>query len=128
MKLLLMTLIGIFTIQVHAFDAEKYFKQNCKSCHTIGGGDTVGPDLAGLHERRKIEWTVKFINYPEGMINGDPEEAGYEKADVLAKKVYEKYKPTVMSEFSVDKAKVQAIFDYIKGTGLKPSGKILTVK
>ena len=127
MKLVTCILL-ITSFNTFAFDAAKFFQKNCKSCHTIGAGDTVGPDLAGLSKRRKVDWVVKFVNYPEGMINGDAEEPGYEKPDPLAKKVYEQYKPTIMSEFVVDKAKVEAIFAYIDSLKKEPQGKILKVK
>jgi cytochrome c2 len=128
MKSLVILLVLFMSTTVFSFDGGKYFKQNCKSCHTVGGGDSVGPDLAELHTRRKIDWVVKFVSYPEGMIDGDDEEPGYEKADALAKKVAKAYKPTIMPEFSVDKKKVQAIFDYLKSTGKKAKGKITKIK
>ena len=126
MKFLLVIMsVMAFAGQAFAFEAEKYFKQNCASCHTIGGGDKIGPDLAGLSKRRKIDWLVKYINYPEGMINGDEEEEGYEKPDALAKKVYELYKPTLMPEQEVSKAQVEAILKYIDAQKKEPKGKIV---
>lgn len=125
---LITSILLFMSFNTFALDAAKYYQQNCKSCHTIGGGDTVGPDLAGLSKRRKVEWVVKFVNYPEGMINGDADEAGYEKPDALAKKVFEQYKPTIMSEFVIDKAKVEALFVYIDSLKKEPQGKILKIK
>jgi cytochrome c2 len=128
MKLLTLCTLMFMSVNASAFDGAGYFQANCKSCHTIGGGDTVGPDLAGISKRRKIEWVVKFMNYPEGMISGDVDEPGYEKPDKLAMKIYEQYKPSVMTEFSVDKKQVQAIFTYIDSLEKKPKGKILKIK
>lgn len=120
--------LGLFSLSASAFDAAKYFKANCSSCHSIGGGDKVGPDLAGLSKRRKIDWIVKFVNYPEGMINGDDEEEGYEKPDALAKKVYDLYKPQVMAEQEMTKDQVKVMLKYIDGLKKKPSGKITKLK
>ena len=127
MKFLLMVLVLVFSVQVMAFDAAKEFKTNCATCHSIGGGDKgkVGPDLAGLSKRRSVKWIVKFVKYPEGMINGDEEEEGYEKPDPMAKKVYELYKPTVMADQELDEAKVKALLKYIDAQGKEPKGKIL---
>lgn len=111
-----------------AFDAAKYFKSTCSSCHTIGGGDKTGPDLAGLSKRRKVDWIVKFVNYPEGMINGDEEEAGYEKPDPIAKAVYAAYKPQMMAAQEMTKAQVQAVLKYIDAQKKQPKGKILKIK
>lgn len=50
-----------------------YFRQNCASCHTIGGGRLTGPDLKGVTEREDRAWLVRFIQNPKAMIDaGDP--------------------------------------------------------
>ena len=52
---------------------EEFFRANCFSCHTIGGGRLAGPDLRGVGERREREWLVEFILNPQAMISsGDP--------------------------------------------------------
>jgi mono/diheme cytochrome c family protein len=49
------------------------FKQNCASCHTIGGGALTGPDLKNVSERKDREWLVKFVTDPAGVLaSGDP--------------------------------------------------------
>ena len=112
----------------YAFDGESYFKQNCTSCHSIGEGDKIGPDLAEVSKRRSIDWLVKFVNYPEGMIFGDEEEEGYEKADPIAKKVYELYKPTIMPEQELSKNEIEQVLNYIDSLGKKAKGKITTIE
>lgn len=44
---------------------EALYKRLCAGCHTIGGGDRVGPDLAGIADRRDRPWLLKFIANPE---------------------------------------------------------------
>jgi mono/diheme cytochrome c family protein len=46
-----------------------YFKTNCTSCHTIGGGPLAGPDLKGVLTRRTREQIAKFIPDPKGAID-----------------------------------------------------------
>src|SRR5690606_2738460 len=41
------------------------FKQNCMSCHTVGGGRLVGPDLKDVTERKDREWLTRFILDPK---------------------------------------------------------------
>jgi mono/diheme cytochrome c family protein len=127
MKNLLVVFILILSVQVFAFDAAKEFKTNCATCHSIGGGDKgkVGPDLAGIGKRRSIDWIIKFVKYPEGMINGDDEEEGYEKPDPIAKKVYALYKPTVMADQELEDDQIKALVKYIDSQGKEPQGKIL---
>lgn len=49
------------------------FQQKCASCHTIGGGPLVGPDLQGVTQRRDLEWLKSFIAEPDKLIaSGDP--------------------------------------------------------
>ena len=56
-----------------AQESTDFFRQNCFSCHTIGGGRLVGPDLKDVGERRDTEWLVDFILNPQAKINsGDP--------------------------------------------------------
>lgn len=48
------------------------FKQNCASCHTIGGGRITGPDLKNVEERAERAWLVGFVQDPQGVLaSGD---------------------------------------------------------
>jgi len=54
-------------------EASAFFKQNCVSCHTIGGGRLTGPDLKDVASRRDRVWLVQFLQSPKSMIDsGDP--------------------------------------------------------
>ncbi|MFP3940621.1 MAG: cytochrome c [Thermoanaerobaculia bacterium] len=64
-------------------EAVTTFRQSCASCHTIGGGRLVGPDLKDVSERKDRDWLAGFILDPAGVLaSGDPyaaklkEEAG----------------------------------------------------
>ncbi|MBR9978178.1 MAG: cytochrome c [Bacteroidetes bacterium] len=66
-------LLLLFPLQMSAQPDVEYFKQNCMSCHTIGGGRLTGPDLKDVHEKRDRSWLLDFISDPQGMIaTGDP--------------------------------------------------------
>ena len=50
-----------------------FFKQNCYSCHTIGGGRLVGPDLKEVTHRKERDWLMRFMLNPQAMMDrGDP--------------------------------------------------------
>ena len=52
---------------------EAVFQESCQSCHTIGGGPTVGPDLAGVVELRDKDWLFEWIKQPDVILaDGDP--------------------------------------------------------
>jgi len=56
-----------------AQEGELLYNQRCASCHTIGGGTLVGPDLQGVTARRDLTWLKQFILAPDKMIAaGDP--------------------------------------------------------
>jgi mono/diheme cytochrome c family protein len=54
-------------------DAPAFFKQNCTSCHTIGGGRLTGPDLKDVTQQKDKAWLTEFIQNPKAKIDaGDP--------------------------------------------------------
>lgn len=103
---------GFFSQNIFAFDAAAKFKSTCLSCHTVGGGDKIGPDLKGVSKKRPMEWIIKFVQYPEGMIKGDPEEPGYEKPDKVAVELFNKYK-TIMTEQDLTEDQIKQMMAWI---------------
>jgi mono/diheme cytochrome c family protein len=56
-----------------AQEAADYFRANCASCHTIGGGRLAGPDLKNVGQRKDRAWLTRFLQDPKGVIDsGDP--------------------------------------------------------
>lgn len=49
------------------------FARKCASCHTVGKGDRVGPDLKGAVERRGRPWVERFVAEPSAMLDSDPQ-------------------------------------------------------
>ena len=48
------------------------FKTNCMSCHTVGGGRLVGPDLKDVGQRKDRAWLSRFIVDPAAVLaSGD---------------------------------------------------------
>jgi protein SCO1/2 len=41
------------------------FAKICASCHTVGRGDKIGPDLGGVTARRSRTWLTSYIMHPE---------------------------------------------------------------
>ena len=52
-----------------AQDPVEFFRQNCASCHTIGGGRLTGPDLRNVTERQDRAWLENFIQDPKAVID-----------------------------------------------------------
>lgn len=58
---------------ITAQDTPDYFRKNCASCHTIGGGRLTGPDLKDVTKRKDRDWLMKFMADPKAIIDsGDP--------------------------------------------------------
>jgi len=59
--------------KVLAQDDASFFRRNCHSCHTIGGGRLTGPDLKEVTQRKDRGWLERFIPNPKAVIDsGDP--------------------------------------------------------
>jgi protein SCO1 len=55
-------------------NGEFLFRNGCAACHSIGGGDRIGPDLLGVTARRDRAWVERFIQAPDRMLAaGDPQ-------------------------------------------------------
>jgi mono/diheme cytochrome c family protein len=64
-----------------------FFRQNCMSCHTIGGGRLVGPDLKNVTQRKDRAWLIAFVQNPKAKIDA---------ADPYALKLRDEARGTVM--------------------------------
>jgi protein SCO1/2 len=59
---------------IQNFNTGQYlFGRNCIACHTIGHGDSVGPDLLGVTDIRDHKWLMHMIQKPDELLDGhDP--------------------------------------------------------
>jgi len=48
------------------------FESKCLACHSIAGGDKLGPDLHQVTKRRDAAWIAKWMKDPDGMLKSDP--------------------------------------------------------
>lgn len=89
------------------------FEQNCASCHSIGGGPLIGPDLRDVSSRRDRAWLEKFVSDPEGMVAS---------GDAVAQKLAQEAGPVQMPNATgMTPARVKALLDYIdQASGKEP--------
>jgi len=59
------------------------FASQCAACHTVGHGDTIGPDLLGVTKVRDKKWLHDFIATPEKFLDSN---------DPIAAALHKKYK------------------------------------
>jgi mono/diheme cytochrome c family protein len=89
-----------------AQEAADYFRQNCASCHTIGGGRLTGPDLKNVTSRKDPEWLVRFVTNPQ---------AALDQGDAYAVKLQQEARGVVMPTVSgISRSRVEALLSLIE--------------
>jgi nitrite reductase (NO-forming) len=48
------------------------FDSKCLACHSIGGGDKLGPDVYQVTKRRDRAWLTRWLKNPDEMLKTDP--------------------------------------------------------
>lgn len=87
-----------------ATDGATLFERNCIACHTLGAGDRVGPDLAGVTVRREAAWLRRMISEPNAMVaEGDP----------IVTRLIERYNGIVMPNLGLDAASTEALMAHL---------------
>jgi protein SCO1/2 len=89
---------------VKASNGQRLFVTKCSACHTIGQGDKVGPDLAGVTDRRERAWLARYIADPAEMLA---------KGDPIAVAVHDKYKKIGMPYLGLGASDVADIVSYL---------------
>lgn len=88
-------------------EAEKNYQQ-CKVCHNLDGPKLIGPNLAGITERREQDWLIRFIRNSQEMIQaGDP----------IAVQVYEEYNKIPMPAHNLTDEQIIDMLLYIENGG-----------
>ena len=41
-----------------------FTNRGCNTCHRVGGGNLIGPDLAGVTQRRSEKWLTTWLKDP----------------------------------------------------------------
>jgi len=105
------------------------FHSRCAACHTVGQGDSVGPDLRGVTHRRDRLWLAHFIAAPNELIA---------QKDPTALALYQRYREVKMPNLRLSDVDVNALMGYLEtsaqsGTAPTPAkrytlhGKVLAL-
>ncbi len=87
------------------------FRQSCASCHTVGGGRLVGPDLKNVTQRKDRAWLTQFIQNPKAVIDS---------GDAYAQQLQREAQGVVMPTLGLDAARAQAFLDLIDAESKLP--------
>jgi len=89
------------------------FESKCLACHSIAGGDKLGPDLYGVSKRRSDAWLLKWLKSPEQVLANDAD----------AKAMFDKYKVPMPNQ-NLSDDEIREFIAYFKwaDANLKPQG------
>ncbi|MBI3015794.1 MAG: cytochrome c [Candidatus Tectomicrobia bacterium] len=94
---------------------EAIFQQKCISCHSIGGGNLVGPDLKGVTSRQDRDWLKRFILAPDKMIA---------QKDPIAVQRLKEFKNIPMPNLGLSGGDVEALVAYLETPSEAQHGEI----
>ncbi len=87
-------------------DMGKYlFSTRCAACHSIGGGDKLGPDLLGVTNVRDRAWLARMIVDSNKLL---------EEKDPIATALFKKYKEIRMPPLNLPEADVNTLIEFLK--------------
>ncbi len=84
---------------------ESIFLQKCASCHTVGKGKLIGPDLKGVTLRRDEKWLRGFIKDPQRF---------FSQGDKIALELLKEYKDIQMPASGLKDSEISLIIEYLK--------------
>jgi protein SCO1/2 len=88
-----------------AFDKGQYmFASHCAACHTLGRGDFLGPDLAGVTAARERAWLTRFIVEPDKVMA---------EKDPIALALRDRFKQVRMPNLDLTEEDADVIIEYM---------------
>lgn len=90
-----------------ASEGERLFQQRCTTCHTIGRGDLVGPDLKNVTNLRDPAWLQRWILEPDTMLA---------QHDPIATELLHRYNNVQMPNLGLTEAEVADLIAYLKAS------------
>jgi len=93
-------------ISMHqAMDQGRYlYYTQCAPCHSMGKGDSIGPDLLGVTKIRDPKWLKLIVQTPEELLD---------KGDPLANALLKKYKDVRMPNLHLDNELTELVIRYM---------------
>ena len=99
-----------FSGEVQQSPGEDLFARKCASCHTVGKGVRVGPDLKDVHKRRSRSWLESFVKAPSALLDTDAE----------ARNLLSEFKGVRMPDLGLSDADVKALVDLVTRCSAEP--------
>src|SRR5207237_989750 len=84
---------------------EFLFNTRCASCHSIGKGDGLGPDLVNVTTLRERAWLARYVAEPDRVLA---------EGDGVAAALFAKYKDVRMPNLGLNDEEVAALLSHIE--------------
>jgi protein SCO1/2 len=81
------------------------FESRCSACHTVGAGDSIGPDLLNVTARRDRAWLVNYILEPDRMLA---------QHDPIAMTLFGRYKTVRMPNLHLTPEDAEKVIKHIQ--------------
>ncbi|MBI2223790.1 MAG: cytochrome c [Betaproteobacteria bacterium] len=91
---------------------QQVFQKSCAACHSIGGGRLVGPDLAGVNDKRPEDWLLKYIKSSQTLVKS---------GDKTATALFEEFNKIPMPDQALSDDQIKKVLAHIKETGGSPA-------
>ena len=95
-------------------EGKTIFMSRCVGCHNVNK-IVVGPALAGVDQRRSIEWIVNFVHSSQTVVKS---------GDQYAVRLFEKFNKTQMPDHpDLTADNIKSVVEYIKATAVSTDSK-----
>jgi len=82
-----------------------FLTHGCHTCHGVGVSTAIGPDLAGLSQRRTPAWLRQWLADPAAMLRAEPELASWP----------EQWGGIIMPNQNLDPTEIEELTRYLSG-------------
>ena len=108
-RIFLLTLFTAFCFSINAAppseDGKTIFTARCASCHNVNK-QLVGPALAGVYDRRSIDWIINFVHSSQKLVKS---------GDQYAVALFEKFNKIPMPDHpDLTDDNIKSIVEYVK--------------
>ena len=92
------------------------FESKCLVCHSIGQGNKLGPDLAGVKKRRSEEWLTNWLKSPGKMLESDAD----------AKAMLKEFNNIPMPNQNLSEREIKQYLMFFRWADTQPDGAVGT--
>lgn len=90
---------------IHQQTGQGLFIKACQSCHSIGQGIDIGPDLLNITQRRSRAWLIRFIMEPDRVM---------QEKDATALALNQAFPDIIMPNLGLSKTDASDVLVYIE--------------